>query len=288
MRELDIMNTNHSPDSTPGTPGGPSPASGSGSSAGNDSSAAIELGNLTVTRGHNEVLHDITLQVPRGAITGLLGPSGCGKSTLMRAIVGVQNGVTGTISVLGQPAGARDLRRRIGYATQAPSVYGDLTVRENLAFWAKLVGARAGRIDEVLTIVDMTPLAERIVGTLSGGERSRASIAVALLPDPELLVLDEPTVGLDPILRRDLWNTFRELADGGATLLVSSHVMEEAGRCDHLLLLREGRMLAQTTPALLRADTGDDDLEQAFLTLIERTRPAAAAGADPTSGATPT
>ncbi|MBC7643478.1 MAG: ABC transporter ATP-binding protein [Thermoleophilia bacterium] len=242
--------------------------------------AAIDAAHLSVTRGHTQVLHDISLQVPRGAITGLLGPSGCGKSTLMRAIVGVQNGVSGTINVLGEPAGAADLRRRIGYATQAPSVYGDLTVRENLAFWTTLVGASRQRIDEVLAIVDMTSLADRIVATLSGGERSRASIAVALLPDPELLVLDEPTVGLDPVLRRDLWNTFRELADGhGATLLISSHVMEEADRCDCLLLLRDGHLLAQTTPAELRTETGEQQLEAAFLKLIEQTDSAAGAGA---------
>jgi ABC-2 type transport system ATP-binding protein len=204
-------------------------------------------------------------------VTGLLGPSGSGKSTLIRSIVGVQRIAGGTVSVLGSSAGAKELRTRVGYMTQAPSVYGDLTVRENLRFFARVLDVPRDRIDGVLAEVSLHSESERVVGRLSGGQRARVSLATALLGRPELLVLDEPTVGLDPVLRRDLWRLFHELAAQGATLLVSSHVMDEADRCDALLLLREGRLLAQATPDELRAQTGADRLDDAFLRLVERT-----------------
>ena len=205
-------------------------------------------------------------------MTGLLGPSGSGKTTLMRAIVGVQVIRRGTVEVLGKPAGDPELRRRVGYVTQAPSVYRDLTPRENLEYFARIVGAPAERIDEVLELVDLSRLSRRRVGSLSGGEHSRVSLAAALLPRPELLVLDEPTVGLDPLLRRDLWRTFRGLAESGTTLLVSSHVMDEAENCDELILVREGRIVAQDTPEELLRRTGADDIGDAFLVLIEGAR----------------
>jgi ABC-2 type transport system ATP-binding protein len=153
--------------------------------------------------------------------------------------------------------------------TQAPSVYADLTVRENLAYFARIVGVAGGRIDEVLARVGLGAEAAQRVGSLSGGQRARVSLASALLHEPELLVLDEPTVGLDPVLRRDLWEFFHELAGGGATLLVSSHVMDEAARCDELVLLRDGRILAVEPPAELLARTGAGDLDEAFLRVIE-------------------
>jgi ABC-2 type transport system ATP-binding protein len=187
----------------------------------------------------------------------------------MRAIVGVQVVESGRLEVLGAEAGSPPLRRRVGYVTQAPSVYADLTVRENLAYFAKVLGAPPERVAEALDVVDLSGLEIRIARTLSGGELSRTSLATALLGEPELLVLDEPTVGLDPVLRRDLWSTFRKLAAGGTTLLVSSHVMDEADRCDRLLLLREGRLLADETPASLRERTGCDSLDHAFLALLE-------------------
>ena len=230
---------------------------------------AIEIDRLRVVRGGKVVLPEATLTVGSGTVTGLLGPSGSGKTTLMRAIVGVQRIVGGTVRVLGAEAGSPSLRRRVGYVTQAPSVYGDLTVRENLAYFARVLDAPADRIDRSLDVVDLRALAGRIVRTLSGGELSRTSLATALLGSPELLVLDEPTVGLDPVLRRDLWTTFRELAADGTTLLVSSHVMEEADRCDRLLLLRDGAMLADETPDSLRRRTGCDALDDAFLALVE-------------------
>src|SRR6185503_3975632 len=232
------------------------------------SSPAIETRGLRVVRGGAEVLHELDLDVPAGEITGLLGPSGCGKSTLMRAIVGVQIVQGGSVTVLGEAAGSAGLRARVGYVTQAPSVYLDLSVEENLHYFATIVRAAPARVEEVMRAVDIRQLAGRPVGALSGGQVARVSLATALLNEPPLLVLDEPTVGLDPVLRRDLWNTFRALAEDGTTLLVSSHVMDEADRCDELVLIRDGRILAQSPPAELLRTTRADTLEAAFLVLI--------------------
>ncbi|MFJ2090974.1 ABC transporter ATP-binding protein [Streptomyces sp. NPDC087901] len=243
----------------------------------NSSGAAIEARGLTVVRGSRTVLKGLDFTVEPGRITGLLGPSGCGKSTLMRAVVGTQAKVTGTLDVLGSPAGHPTLRPRIGYVTQAPSVYTDLTVRQNLDYFAAILrpgrrhrDARREAVTRAVTEVDLTSHADDLAGTLSGGQRTRVSLAVALLGTPELLVLDEPTVGLDPVLRRDLWNLFHRLAvDRGTTLLVSSHVMDEAERCHRLLLMREGEILADDTPEALRAGSGTETVEEAFLHLVD-------------------
>jgi ABC-2 type transport system ATP-binding protein len=239
-----------------------------------EAAPAISVGDLHVKRGGTEVLRGVSLEVAAGAVTGLLGPSGCGKSTLMRAIVGVQIVASGSVSVLGEPAGSPPLRARVGYVTQAPSVYGDLSVRENLRFFARVLGTAPARVDAVIATVGLAEFSDRVVDRLSGGQRARVSLATALLNEPQLLVLDEPTVGLDPVLRRDLWAMFRELADGGTSLLVSSHVMDEAGHCDRLLLMREGRILASESPQELRQDTGESDLGEAFLRMIERSEAA--------------
>ncbi|MGX1092103.1 ABC-2 type transport system ATP-binding protein [Streptomyces albogriseolus] len=243
---------------------------------------AVHAQDLTVVRGSRPVLRGLGFTVPRGRITGLLGPSGCGKSTLMRAVVGTQAKVTGTLDVLGRPAGHPSLRTHIGYVTQAPSVYDDLTVRQNLDYFAAILdpgktGAdRRHDVERVLADVDLTGHADSLAGTLSGGQRSRVSLAVALLGTPELLVLDEPTVGLDPVLRRDLWQLFHRLAeDRGATLLVSSHVMDEAERCHRLLLMRAGEVLAEGAPEALRTRTGADTVETAFLRLVDEAAAAA-------------
>ncbi|MPZ81137.1 MAG: ATP-binding cassette domain-containing protein [Actinophytocola sp.] len=225
---------------------------------------------LRVRRGTREVLHDVSFAIARGSITGLLGPSGCGKTTLMRAVVGVQIVAGGTVTVLGDPAGSARLRDKIGYATQNPSVYADLTVTESLRYFAAILRAPGDDVDRVIGEVGLGRNANQLVGNLSGGELSRASLAVALLGRPELLVLDEPTVGLDPVLREELWDLFRRLADRGVTLLVSSHVMDEAARCERLLLMRDGDILADDTPAALRTVTDTDDLEQAFLHLVRK------------------
>ncbi|KQV18352.1 MULTISPECIES: ABC transporter ATP-binding protein [unclassified Kitasatospora] len=232
---------------------------------------AIRIGGLTVVRGGHPVLHGLDLDVPAGSVTGLLGPSGCGKTTLLRSIVGVQRTSGGRVEVLGEPAGSAGLRSRIGYLTQAPSVYGDLTVVENLRYFAAVLGAPATDPDRVIEAVGLTTHRDHRTAQLSGGQRARVSLAAALLGRPELLVLDEPTVGLDPVLRRDLWQLFRDLADAGSTLLVSSHVMDEAVRCDRLLLMRDGRLLAADTPAGLLARTGATDVDAAFLSLVGST-----------------
>jgi ABC-2 type transport system ATP-binding protein len=231
-------------------------------------SVAISIRDLRVVRGGREVLQVDELDVEAGKVTGLLGPSGSGKSTLLRSIVGTQIVGGGSIAVLGLPAGTPALRARVGYQTQAPSVYADLTVLENLDYFARIAGVDRGRVQEVVELVDLGGLEPQLSVTLSGGERARLSLAAALLGRPEVIVLDEPTVGLDPVLRRSLWNTFHELAVGGATLLVSSHVMDEADRCDALALVRDGNVLATGTPASLRERTGEDDLDAVFLQLI--------------------
>ena len=229
---------------------------------------AIDITGLTVDRGGNRVLESLSLTVASGSVTGLLGPSGSGKSTLMRAIVGVQQIVSGTVTVLGATAGDASLRRRVGYMTQAPSVYLDLSPVENLRFFATMHGVGRDDIERVLDAVDLPAGISRPTAELSGGQRSRVSLATALLGDPDLLVLDEPTVGLDPVLRRSLWELFHALSDDGMTLLVSSHVMDEADRCDRLLLMDEGDIIADDTPDAVRATGPDDDLESAFIDLV--------------------
>jgi ABC-2 type transport system ATP-binding protein len=228
---------------------------------------AVEVHDLVVVRGGREVLRNLDITIG-GGVTGLLGPSGCGKSTLMRALVGVQKLAGGGVRVLGEEAGSAGLRARIGYVTQASSVYDDLTVAENLLFFARVLGVDRSAVDRVVEAVDLASHRDQVVGRMSGGQRSRASLAVALLGTPGLLVLDEPTVGLDPVLRRDLWALFHRIADAGASVFVSSHVMDEAERCDRLLLMREGRIIADGSPDEIRRKTGADDIESAFLAIV--------------------
>jgi ABC-2 type transport system ATP-binding protein len=231
--------------------------------------AAISISSLRVVRGGNVVIPDLDTEVAAGRITGLLGPSGCGKTTLLRSIVGVQIIDAGSVSVLGGPAGAAELRREVGYVTQAPSVYADLTAIENLRFFAAVLGVQEGRAEEVLTAVGLSGREDLRVDTMSGGQRARVSLATALLGSPTLMILDEPTVGLDPVIREQLWDLFADLAAEGSTLIVSSHVMDEAERCDDLLLMREGELLATGTPAELTRRVGARNVGEAFLRLIE-------------------
>jgi ABC-2 type transport system ATP-binding protein len=233
---------------------------------------AVEIDDLRVVRGRNVVLDGLSLRIRAGRVTGLHGPSGSGKTTLLRAIVGVQLVDRGRVTVLGRAAGEPGLRRRVAYATQAASVYDDLSVRENLRYFAAVLGAPPADVDRTLREVGLEEQADDVVARLSGGQRSRVSLAVALLGVPELIVLDEPTVGLDPVLRADLWGLFHTLASAGRTLLVSSHVMDEATRCDELVLMRDGAVIAQATPADLLARTGAADAEQAFLAVVKGSR----------------
>jgi ABC-2 type transport system ATP-binding protein len=232
---------------------------------------AVEVSNLVVARGKRRVLHGLSCAVPRGSVTGLLGPSGSGKTTLMRAIVGVQKVESGTVTVLGHPAGTAPLRTKVGYLTQAPSIYADLTVRENAMYFASLFGVSAADADQAIVDVGLADAKGQLVRTLSGGQTARASLACTLLGRPDVLVLDEPTVGQDPVLRNELWQRFHALADEGATLLVSSHVMDEAGRCDRLLFIRDGRLIADDTPDAVRQRAGTNDLDEAFLRMINET-----------------
>jgi ABC-2 type transport system ATP-binding protein len=232
--------------------------------------SAVTVTDLIVDRGPRQVLKGLSFAVPTGQVTGLLGPSGSGKTTLMRALVGVQKVRSGEVTVLGEPAGSPGLRARVGYVTQSPSVYADLSVRENVRYFAALYGMGAREADAALRDVGLGDAAGQLVRDLSGGQMGRASLACALVGAPEVLVLDEPTVGLDPVLRVELWEKFHALAAAGTTLIVSSHVMDEAGRCDRLLLVREGELLADDTPGALLESVGTDDIEQAFLTLIDR------------------
>ncbi len=232
---------------------------------------AIEVHNLRVERGGTLVIPNLDATVERGTVTGLLGPSGCGKTTFIRSLAGIQIIERGRVTVLGDPAGSALNRSRVAYVTQSSSVYPDLTVRQNLDYFAAMCGANATAVDRALGQVGLSERGGQLTGDLSGGERTRVSLAAALLADPELYLLDEPTVGLDPVLRRDLWKLFNDLAADGRTLLVSSHVMDEAGRCDRVLLMRDGDFIADSTPDELRREAGTDDLEQAFLVLAERT-----------------
>jgi ABC-2 type transport system ATP-binding protein len=238
-----------------------------------DRGPAVAVRGLHVRRGRRVALDGVSLVVRRGTIVGLLGPSGSGKTTLMRAVVGVQRVQTGEVMVLGDVAGSPGLRRRVAYMTQAASVYTDLDVVENLEFFAKVLGAPASRVAEIVHTVELDGYEHDLVGRLSDGQRARVSLATALLGRPEVLVLDEPTVGLDPALRRDLWRAFRDLAAAGVTLLVSSHVMDEARNCDELVLLRDGVVLATGTAAQLQARTGTPDMDAAFLALVEAREP---------------
>ena len=238
--------------------------------------SAVTVTGLVVDRGPREVLHGLTFAVPPGEVTGLLGPSGGGKTTLMRCLVGVQKVRAGEVTVLDHPAGSPSLRSRVGYVTQSPSVYADLTVRENVRYFASLYGAGAAAADAVIEAVGLSGATRQLFRDLSGGQQSRASLACALVAEPELLVLDEPTVGLDPLLREELWDQFRTLAGAGTTVIVSSHVMDEARRCDRLLLIREGDLIADCTPGQLREQSGTDDLDEAFLRVVRARQEVAA------------
>ncbi len=251
---------------------GPQPPPTLAAAAATEQAAAVTVQRLQVRRGRRLVIDGLDLDVPARRVTGLLGPNGCGKTTLIRAIMGVQRTDAGRVTVLGHPAGSRALRGRVGYLTQSPSVYGDLTVRENITYFAAVTGVprrlRRGHVDGLLERLALTGQAGQLAADLSGGQTSRVSLAAAMVGSPELLVLDEPTVGLDPLLRQEVWGLLRALAGAGTSVLISSHVMDEAARCDELLLLRDGRLLAHGSLPQLLAQTGAADVEGAYIAAV--------------------
>ena len=232
--------------------------------------AVIVTDHLRVIRGKRPAIHDLSVRIARGTVTGVLGPSGCGKTTLIRSIVGTQIVTAGSVSVLGHPAGSAPLRRRVGYLPQDATIYDDLRAIDNVRYFASLYGMDAGAAADAIEAVGLRDHLTAVCANLSGGQRTRVSLACALVCRPDLLVLDEPTVGLDPVLRADLWSQFDALARAGTTLLISSHVMDEADHCGDLLLMRDGHLVAHTTPTQLREDTGCTSLEEAFLSIIRR------------------
>ena len=233
-------------------------------------SSVISISGLTVIRDGNTILKDFDLEIEAGKILGLLGPSGSGKTTIMRSVVGLQRFSGGTINVLGANAGDKSLRTRVSYSTQDASIYRDLTCGENIDYFSSLQGDTSTTTEEILELVELGKNRKQLAATLSGGERARLALATALVGKPEILILDEPTVGLDPLLRRDLWRLFHRFTAQGKTLLVSSHMMEEADHCDELILLRDGAILAKGTPEQLRQETGLENMDSVFISLVEK------------------
>lgn len=234
---------------------------------------AISIKNVSVVFGGDfKALEAVSVDLPQGKITGFIGPSGAGKTTLIRALVGRQKIASGSITVFGLSAGSAQLRSKLCYMTQELSAYGDLTVEQNLRYFATMFGVKhkeiGSLITDILRTVDMTAQTKQLVGSLSGGQKQRVSLAIALIGYPPLMVLDEPTVGLDPVLREQVWELFRKLAAGGTTIIVSSHVMDEAERCDDLVLIRDGCILAHDTPKSLCKRTDTKTVEQSFLKLV--------------------
>jgi len=227
--------------------------------------AMIEARDVRKRFGDVAALDGVDLSVPAGSIYALLGPNGAGKTTLIRAIVGLVKPDGGELRVFGERMPQRAVLSRIGYMTQAAALYLELSVEENVRFFARIAGR--GDVEEVLRFVELWDRRRTITATLSGGMRTRLSLACTLVHRPDLLLLDEPTVGVDPQLRVQLWEGLREMAASGTAILVSSHVMDEAARADRLGLMRAGRILAEGTVDELLARAGVDDLEDAFLRL---------------------
>jgi ABC-2 type transport system ATP-binding protein len=234
----------------------------------------VSLGNVVKRFGKQEVLHGIDFDLAAGRITGLLGPSGCGKTTIVKIIVGAYTATSGSVVVLGERAPVRRARREMGFMPQDEALYLDLTAQQNLRFFGSLFGMSRAALDEaiplVLAQVRLADEGNKVVDSFSGGMKRRLSLAVALLHKPRLLVLDEPTVGLDPVHRIELWKGFRELAKGGSALLITTHVMDEAVSCDNLVMVREGVKIAEGSPAALVEQAGASTLEEAFLVFETR------------------
>jgi ABC-2 type transport system ATP-binding protein len=238
--------------------------------------ATIRATGLRKSFGSIRAVDDITFELGAGRIYGLLGPNGSGKTTLIRLLTGLGRADAGTTEILGTRMPSRTMLGRIGYMTQSDGVYPALTVAENVGFFASLYGVRdSAATTQALQLVELADRADAVTANLSGGQRRRLSLACALVHRPEILFLDEPTVGVDPLLRVEFWTHFRRLTEAGTTIVVSSHVMDEADRCDELLFIRAGRVIARGTSAELRSTAGTDDLEQAFLRFAGEREPAA-------------
>ena len=230
---------------------------------------SISIKRVSVEKSDRNVLDGLDIELPSGVAIGLLGPSGSGKTTLMRSIAGLQKLNTGEIKIFQQAAGTKALRKVISYSTQAASVYNDLTSEENLNFYASLHKVNERSVSEILELVKLTKVKKQLARTLSGGERTRLALATALVGAPDLIILDEPTVGLDPVLRKELWQIFRHLTSSGKTLLISSHVMDEAENCDFIVLMRDGKFIAKGSAAELKAMTGKEEMEEVFISLVK-------------------
>jgi ABC-2 type transport system ATP-binding protein len=227
---------------------------------------AVDVQNVSKSFGDVKALDGVTLRVKQGEIYGLLGPNGAGKTTLIRLFVGLVEPNAGTVTVLGERMPNVAMLSHVGYMTQSAALYPGLSVEENVRFFAAINDAEEG-VKDALELVKLYDRRDSVVSTVSGGMRQRCSLACALVHKPQLLLLDEPTVGVDPQLRVELWEDFREMAAAGTTIIVSSHVMDEAERCQRLGLIQYGKLLAEGTPDEIRATAGSTNLEDAFLSL---------------------
>ena len=233
-----------------------------------DYAATVE--GVSKSFGPIHAVRQVTLRAPVGQTFGLLGPSGCGKTTLIRLILGLLAPVSGSITVLGEPMPARRVMHDVGYMPQSAALYDDLTVAENISFFATLYGLRSNEaVEQIVRLMELSDRLHSPIHTLSGGMKRRVSLACALVHRPRILLLDEPTVGIDPRLRANFWRHFMQLNEEGVTIIVSTHVMDEAEHCDRLALMREGRLLVEGTATELRQNVGASTLEEAFLTYAE-------------------
>lgn len=233
--------------------------------------ASVEVEDVTKRFRDTEVLHGVTLRVRRGEIVGLVGPSGCGKTTLVDMIMGLSTPSSGNVLLEGEPAPFPSARRTLGCMPQDTALYEDITAAENIAFFGALYGLKRGQLKErsrqALALARLDATGNKLVRSFSGGMKRRLSLAIALLCKPEILVMDEPTVGLDPLHRCELWKGFHGLADNGSALLITTHMMDEARRCDRVAMMREGRLICCAEPETIIRETGCADLEGAFIQL---------------------
>jgi ABC-2 type transport system ATP-binding protein len=228
---------------------------------------AIQVAGVTVEKLGKKILDNISMELPGNKSIGLIGPSGSGKTTLIRALVGSQVITEGTAKIFGEKVGSASLRSRIGYMSQKSAVYGDITVKENLEYFASICGSSEQQVAEIMESMRLNLHRDKMASSLSGGEATRLSLGIALLGNPEILFLDEPTVGLDPSLRIELWKIFASLRNQGKTILITSHMMDEAERCDILILMRNGKIIFQGNAEQLKAKTQSESIEHAFIKL---------------------